>query len=170
VLRDRLRELTGVDVGELSGAVVEGELPLTDAVVTRLAARYIPSSAPVSDLRIEALENNQLNIQLAVRGSRMLPQVKIAAVIERQPEPESPVLGLRWSLPALGPLAMLAAPALSFFKALPPGISVDGDRIAVDIAQLLRSRGFEEVLPYLRRVRVTTRHGAIVVGFAVRVP
>ena len=167
---DRLRALTGVGIEELAGGHAEGEIPLTDAVVTRLARRYVPASAPVSDLQIEAQDGDVISIQAALRGSRMLPQVRIVARIERQPElPHSPVLGLRWSVPGLGPLTMFAGPLLSVFKALPPGIDADGDRITVDIAHLLRSRGLGELLPLLKRLHVTTRRGVIVIDFAASV-
>jgi hypothetical protein len=63
---------------------------------------------------------------------------------------------------------MLAGPALSLFKVLPPGIDVTGDRITIDIARLLHSRGLGELLPHLARLRVATRRGAIVVSFSVR--
>jgi hypothetical protein len=168
VVLERLRELTGVGVEELAGGGFEGEIPLTDAVVTRLARRYLPASAPVSDLQIEAQEGNVIVAQVGLRGVPMLSQVKVHARIDQQPEPHLAVLGLRWSVPGLGPLAMFAGPVLSLFKALPPGIDADGDRIAVDIAHLLRARGLGELLPHLTRLRVTTRPGAIVIGFAVR--
>jgi hypothetical protein len=169
VVRDRLRELTGVGIEELAGGHVEGEIPLTDAVVTGLARRYLPASAPMSDLQIEAQDGDVVTIQAGLRGSRLLPQVRVVARIEQQPDlPQSPVLGLRWSVPGLGPLTMFAGPLLSLFKALPPGIDADGDRIAVDIAHLLRSRGLGDLLPQLTRLRVTTRQGAIVIGFSLR--
>ena len=165
---DRLRELTGVGIEELAGGHIEGEIPLTDAVATRLARRYLPASAPVSDLQIEAQDGDVVIVQAGLRGSRLVPQVRVHARIEQQPEPHAPVLGLRWSVPGFGPLTMFAGPLLSLFKALPPGIDADGDRLAVDIAHLLRSRGLAELLPHLTRVRVTTRRGAIVIGFAAR--
>jgi hypothetical protein len=40
----------------------------------------------------------------------------------------------------------------------------------VDFAELLRSRGLEELMAYITRVNVTTREGAIVVAFSLRVP
>ena len=47
---------------------------------------------------------------------------------------------------------------------------LDGDRIAVDLAELLRWRGLGDLVDYLTLVRVTSREGAIVVEFALRVP
>jgi hypothetical protein len=170
VLHDRLRELTGVDMAELAGGSLDGEVPLTDAVVTRLAQRYLPASAPIADLDITARDHDVIAVRGTVRGSRLLPALNVEAVIDRQPElPHSPLLGLRWSLPGFGPLAMFAGPALSFFKALPPGITLAGDRITVDLAHLLRARGLGDLLPHLTRLRVTTRQGAIVVTFGLRI-
>jgi hypothetical protein len=80
------------------------------------------------------------------------------------------VLGLRWTIPGMGALAAFAAPALSYFKKLPPGIRVEGDRLIVDLGELLRSRGLGEMADYITRVHVATREGALLVEFALRVP
>jgi hypothetical protein len=64
---------------------------------------------------------------------------------------------------------MLAAPALSYFKAMPPGIRMDGDRLAVDVRELLRLRGFGDLFPFIRRLEVHTRPGGLIVGFDVGV-
>ena len=167
-LFDRIREATGVGIEELAGGVIEGEIPLTDALVNRQIETQLASmQAPVTRARVETLGGDAFTVHLTMKGP--LPSVRIAVTIELQPGlPQSAVLGMRWSMPGLGPLAMLAAPALSFFKALPPGIGVDGDRIAVDIGVLLRSRGLGDLLPLLTRLRVTTRRGAFVVQFAAR--
>ena len=81
---------------------------------------------------------------------------------------EAPVLVLRWSMGALGRLARLASPAVALFNLLPPGIRVDGDLIGIDVAEVLRSRGFGELVPYLARLRVSTESGRVIVGFEVR--
>lgn len=163
---ERFRELAGFGIEELPGAAVDADVPLPDAIVTRLAQRYMPASVPVTDLQIQALDNDEL---LVLIGLRLLPQMRLHLRIEQQPEPDVPILGLRWSLPKLGPLAMLAAPVLSIFKALPEGIDVEGDRIAINVARLARARGMGDLLPYLRSLRVHTRAGALVVRFTARV-
>ena len=86
----------------------------------------------------------------------MIPTLRIVARIEEQPEPQRPVLAIRWSMPGLGPLGMLAGPALTFLKTLPRGLRAEDDRILVDVAELLRAQGLADLLPYISKVRVHT--------------
>jgi hypothetical protein len=95
--------------------------------------------------------------------------VAVAISIEEQPQfPESPVLGLRWSLPKLGFLGNLAAPFLSQLTSLPPGVRLDGERVFVDVAEMLRARGLGEAVRYIRRLDLGTRVGQVVVKFELR--
>jgi hypothetical protein len=91
------------------------------------------------------------------------------ARIEDQPEPQRPVLGVRWSMPGLGPLGLLAGAALSWLKALPRGLRAEDDRILVDVAELLRAQGLGDLLPVVSKVQVHTRRGAFVLKCELRV-
>src|SRR5688572_8283596 len=164
--------MLGVDLNTFSGGSLAGELPLPDAFVNgMIAERLAASQGPVGSAEIRTHEGDQITIQLSMRGSRMMPSVRINARIEHQPQfPQPAVLGLRWSMPAMGPLALFAAPALAYFKALPPGIRVDGDRILVEIGTLLAARGLGDLVRYLTSLRVTTRNGLFVVQFELRFP
>jgi hypothetical protein len=73
-------------------------------------------------------------------------------------------------VPGLGPLALLAAPALAYFKALPPGLTVVGDRMFVDVGVLLRARGLDDLIRYISALRITTRSGVVLVRFELRIP
>ena len=163
--------MLGVDLRELSGTAVSGEIPLRNDLVNRLIAQRLAASPSAVSVRVDAQDDDNLGVELSMRaGTMMLPAVRIAARIDRQPDPpHSPILGLRWSLPALGPLGLFAAPALNWLKALPPGVHADGDRIEIDIAALLRSQGLGELLPFLSKLRVHTRRGAVLVQFELRI-
>jgi hypothetical protein len=169
VLRERLQALTGVALEEIPGASLDGELPLTEAVLDRLIARALPPTAPVSDVHVEILDDDAFAVHLSLRGVRLLPRITVAAAILQQPDlPRSPLLVLRWSVPSLGPLARLASPLLSLFTQMPAGIRVEGDRVAIEIGELLRARGLGELLPLLTRLHVTTRRGTARVAFSAR--
>lgn len=171
-IADRVRQAFGIDLDNFSGGSLAGEVPLTDAVINDvIAERLAASQGPVAAAHVQAHEGQQLTIQLSMRGPRLMPSVKIAARIEQQPQcPHPAVLGLRWSMPGLGPLALFAAPALAHFKALPAGIRVEGDRMTIDIGELLAARGLGDLVSYLAGLRVTTRNGLIVVQFEARIP
>src|SRR5687767_5846258 len=117
-----LRSTLGVqiDQGDLTGSVLSGEIPLTNAVVNRAIAKQLQAAAgPVTAARVEALGEDRFTAELQVKAP--IPPVRITASIEQQPLfPNKATLGVRWSMPALGPLALFAGPALGFLKKLPP--------------------------------------------------
>jgi hypothetical protein len=169
-MRDELRAATGIDLSELDGATASGEIPLTDDLLNRLiAGRLSVREGPIESVHLEARPRDAFAVRVRPR-SGWLPALTIEARITRQPIlPESPVLVMHWSVAGLGPLARLAGPALALLDALPPGIRIEGDRAEVDLAELLRAQGHDDVLPLVRHIEVTTDAGRVVVRFAVRV-
>jgi hypothetical protein len=166
----RVRDVLGVRLDEIPGASIAGDIPIPDEVINRFIAQALArAQAPVTRVRIETGDADRLLAYVTIRGPRLIPELKVLAEIERQPElPQSPVLGLRWSLPGMGPLAMIAAPFLSNLKNLPPGIRIEGERALIDLGELLRSRGMADLLPLVARLNVGTRSGRLVVRFEVR--
>jgi hypothetical protein len=164
----RLRALAGNDFEELKGATVTAELPLTNAVVNRLIAkRLAAASGPVAAVQVDALDDDTFSAQVSLRA-KMIPPVRVVARIEEQPEPQRPVLGIRWSMPGLGPLGLLAGSALSFLATLPRGLRNEDDRLLVDVAELLRAQGLADLLPFISKVQVHTRRGAFVLRVELR--
>lgn len=160
-----------MDLADVSGASIAGEIPFSDAVVNRLIAERIANHPQIASVLVQAREADTVAITVTPR-SRLMPAVNISARIERQPEfPHSPTMLLRWTMPAIGPLATLVAgPALAFFKALPRGLKADGDLIAVDLRELVQSRGLGEVMGFIRQAAIHTRPGGFVFRFELRAP
>jgi hypothetical protein len=168
-INDTIRDRLGVDLGTFAGAHLTGEVPLSDDFVNRLIADRLANHAQIAAVRVRAQEGDSIDAQVVPR-SRLMPPLRVVARVERQPEfPDNPLLILRWSMPAAGPLAMFAAPLLSYFKAMPPGIRMDGDRIGIDLREMLRSRGFGDVLGLIRRLEIHTRPGGFVAQFELGV-
>lgn len=168
----RLRQVLGVDLRELAGAAISGEIPLGNDLVNRvIAQRLAASPGAVAAVRVDAQDDDNIGVEMSIgAGTMTLPALRIAARIDRQPDmPHSPILGLRWSVPSLGPLGLFAAPALNWLKALPPGIHAEGDRLDVNIAAVLRSQGLGELLEFISGLQVHTRRGALVLRFELRV-
>ncbi len=165
---DALRVLFGEQLQELAGGVITGELPVTTTVVNRLIAQKLETArVPIISAVIETRPNDTLTVHLRPRGP--IPLLKVDVQIDRQPQlPDDPRLGMRWSLRGLGPLAMFAGPVTTYFKTLPAWISLDGDRIWIDLHELLRSQGLGEAMPLLTGVRVLTREQRFVVQFELR--
>jgi hypothetical protein len=163
-IRKLLRDF---DPRDIAGASAVVELPVSNALLNRLIADALAGKqAPITGVRVEVLDADQMAVHLDLRGP--LPALKVALRIDQQPQPDDPILGLRWSVPAIGPLALFASPALSLFKSLPPGIRVDGDRILVNIKDLLIARGFADYLQYLRKLQVHAVAGRLIASFELR--
>jgi hypothetical protein len=62
----------------------------------------------------------------------------------------------------------MAAPFVSQLTSLPPGVRIEGERVLVDVAEMLRARGLGETVRYVRRLDVGTRVGQILVRFELR--
>ena len=165
---DPLRALFGDQLQELAGGVVHGEMPVTTVVVNRLIAQKLATAtAPIISAEIETRPDERFTVHLRPRGP--IPRLNVDVSIDRQPQlPDDPRLGMRWTLRGLGPLAMFAGPVIAYFKTMPPGISIDGDRIWVDLHALLRGQGLGEAVPFLRGVRVLTREQRFLVQVELR--
>jgi hypothetical protein len=167
-LADLTRRFLGVEPAELAGAGVAGEIPLTGAVVNRLIAQRLEGShLPVTAVQVEPHDEEQFTIRLTLRV-RLVPTVTIAARIEQQPTfPQDPVLTLRWTLPGLGPLTMIVSPIIGSFS-LPPGVRLQGDRVMIDLREMLQARGLGEIGDYIEGLQIHTREGAFLARFSLR--
>jgi hypothetical protein len=165
---DGLLQRLGVSRDEIKGLVLQGELPVTDGVLNRLLAEQLAKrETPVAAVRVEGRDHDEADVLLVAR-TRLVPPIRMHVKIEQQPDlPRSAVLGLRWSIPGAGPLALLAGPALAFFKALPPGVRMHKDHVTIDLRELLAANGCGELGDYVRRVQLHARAGGFVVGFEV---
>jgi len=165
---DSLRTLFGERLDGLAGGVISGEIPITADVVNRLiAAKLATMDVPVTSAEVVVLEHDAFTVH--VRPRAPIPGLRVDVQIDQQPVlPGQPLLGMRWALRGLGPLAAFAAPFLTQFKKLPPGVRLDGDRIWVNLEELLRQRGLGEIVPMLTGVRVTTKERRFVVAFELR--
>jgi len=165
---DALRGLFGEQLQELAGGVISGELPVTTTVINRLIAQKLATAkAPVVAAEIETRPDETFTVHLRPKGP--IPLLKVDVRIDRQPQlPGDARLGMRWTLRGLGPLSMFAGPVIAYFKTLPAGISMDGDRIWVDLHSLLRSQGLGDAVPLLTGVRILTRERRFLVQFELK--
>ena len=156
-------------VPDFAGAAVGGEIPLTEAVVNRfIAAQLATRQLPVTGVELEGHDGDAFTAHVGLRN-KLVRSLRVHVRIERQPQlPDDAVLILRWSMPGAGPLALFAAPALSLFKALPPGVSADADRITIDVRRVLAAHGLGELAGYLKNLELHTRRGGFVVRGDVR--
>ena len=94
----------------------------------------------------------------------------MTVAIERQPElPVDPTLVLH--LTGIGGLMRFVAPALtSLASGLPPGIRLDGDRVFVDLRDVLSAYGEAELIAFAEEMAIGTDEGHVIVVARARVP
>ncbi len=171
---DMVRNLLGPQFRLIAGTSVHGEIPVSEVLVNRLIREQLErpdSGAPVSTARLDIHGTDEMTAHVTLRAPTFLPSIRVAIRIEQQPSfPDAPVLGLRWTLVGMGLLGRMAAPALTVFKALPPGVHLVGDRLLLDVRRLLESRGWGDLAGCVTTLNLRARSRTLVVRFEVRVP
>ena len=167
-LNDLLSRYAGLTADDLRGTAFAGSLPLTNAVINTLIARRLAAGdLPVTSVKVVAQANDSLAAQVVARAP-FVPPLKVLIAIERQPVfPDDPQLHLRWSLSGMGAFSAFAGPLLTVFKTPPPGVTVSGDRITVNVVDVLRGRGLGDLAAALRELELRTQPGMAVVRFSL---
>jgi hypothetical protein len=168
---ERVGALLGVNVDELAGTRVSGELLIPTAVVNRLiAARLAQAATPIAAIHVEPRQDNVVEADVTP-SSRLSPRVRVQAMIEQQPAfPDSQRLVLRWRIPAVGLLARLAAPVIANLKSLPPGVRIDADFVVIDLRDILASQGHADLIAFVLALRIETRAVGFLVTFGLASP
>jgi hypothetical protein len=167
-MANTLQDLLGFDPREVAGARISGEIPIPDLTHNRLIAeRLAASPGKVAAIVLRSKPSNQATAHVRV-NMPFVPPLVVNLEIARQPEfPDLPVVVVRWSLAGLDSLARMAMPFITGF--LPPWARIEGDLIAVDLRGFARDKGYEQLLEYVRSVRVETAEGKLVVRFELAV-
>jgi hypothetical protein len=156
-----LRQQLADGLPDVRGAQAAITLPVSERLLNELVAQTLPRSAPITELHVTPEAGDRFIVRLRVGSSPLVPRVKIVLAVERQPDlPAFPVLVLR--LETTG-LMMFAGPVLRLLNALPAGITVNGDRIHIDLRALAEQRGAVVYFDYLDQLRLNTVAGAVVV-------
>jgi hypothetical protein len=160
-LIDILRRQQRAGFPDLGGAAASVTLPIGDRLINEIIAAKIPPDAAVRDVHLRSREGNEIDVSFEV--ARFNFNVTVTLAIDEQPSmPERPVVGLR--LTKLPRLLTLAAPIARFFDALPPGVSMDGQRIHINLRTLLAKQGQADLLDRITSLQITTRRGAVVIA------
>lgn len=150
--------------GSEGNAVVRVSARLLNSFITE----EIRGSASIRELQVTPRANNRLGVRVVVAKPSFLPPITLEVLIDKQPSlPGDPVLGM--TLSGLGGLLRFAGPAAGFFKSLPPGVRMDGERVFVDLRAALAPHGLTSALDYVKDIAVGSEDGRVVVAFAAAV-
>lgn len=153
---------------DLAGSDGHAAIRVSERLLNTILADEIQGSGTIREIQVSPEAGNQLRVRLVVVKPSFLPPITFNVIIDKQPSlPDDPILGL--TLSGVGGLLRFAGPAAGFFKVLPPGVRMEGERVFVDLRAALAPRGLSEVFNYLRDVAIGTEEGRLVVAFAVGV-
>ena len=161
--RQRSAGFSGLS-GSSARATIRVAAPLlNETVTTALAA--VPA---VRDVTVQPRASNRFDVRLTLAKPAFLPSLNLTLVIERQPElPADPVLVMR--ITGAGGMMRLAAPAITSFGLLPPGVRLQGDYVHVDLRTLLQQHGQLQLLDYAEQLQIMTEEAALIVLVQLRV-
>jgi hypothetical protein len=149
---------------DLAGSEGQAVIRVSEGVLNEVIAAQLHGSTSIRELHVSPGAGNRLGVRVVLAKSFM-PPISLEVSIDKQPSlPADPVLGL--TLSGMGGLLRFAGPVAGFFKALPPGVRMDGDRVFIDIRAALAPHGLTSVLNYVKDVAVGTEDGRLVVAFA----
>jgi hypothetical protein len=153
---------------DLAGSEGQAAIRVSERLLNTILADTMRESGRVRELKVSPRAGNHLGVRVVLAKPSFLPPITFDVIIDKQPSlPNDPILGL--TLSGIGGLLRFAGPAAGFFKALPPGVQMEGERVFVDLRAALAPHGLSAVLDYLKDVAVGTEDGRLVVVFAAAV-
>ena len=168
VLLDLLQRQQRDAFPDLGGSEVVATIPVSERLVNETVATLLPPGSKVREVEIRAEADNRLTARVRLSVSTLLPAIPVTLAIEEQPRlPEHPILSLR--LAQASGFVALAASTLPSMVTLPPGISIEGEHIRLDLRRLLAERKLDSWLEYVTDLRISTRAGAIVLHVRVAI-
>jgi hypothetical protein len=168
-LSELLANLQSSGFRDLPGGRVSAHIPLTRALLNRVAADAIKGSkAPVRAVDIVPHAGDRFDALVTLTWP-LVPPLKATFTIEQQPQfPASPLLVLRWSF--LGGLGTFASRFLGSLKQLPEGVRLEDDRLVLGIPAMAGRTPAGEVLCYLKTLELHTVDDQMVVDLELGVP
>ena len=165
-LQRALEQLRATRFADIKGARLSLSIPIAERLLDELVGAVLPPNLPVREVTVRPRASNTLQVRARVAKLDFLPPVTLTFDIDQQPRVPDIPLGLR--LRTVPGLAALAGPMLAQ-KALPPGLRLDGDRLFIDVAQLLERAGLADLVPLIERLHVSTEEGQLLVEIDARV-
>lgn len=159
-LEQLMRDVRAGQPALLAGTRVVADLSIADRLVNEVIAEKIRPESAIREVTVRA-EPGRARVTIKVARPSFMPPLSFVLTVETQPElPASPVLVLRVGM--MPGVAALLGTGISFMNVLPPGHRLEGDRLFVDVAAVLDSRGYGWIFPYLRALHISFEAGRIV--------
>jgi hypothetical protein len=167
-LASLLARLQTTRFADLEGSESYSVIRIGEELLNVAAAAFISSSSMVRSVTIHPRAENEIDVQLKLTKPAFLPAFNVTLHIEQQPElPDRPELVLRLS--GAGGLLRLAGPVIGSSGALPPGFCLNGDRILVNVRQVMEQQRRADLLEYIEQLHVLSEDARLVIAVQLRV-
>ena len=143
---------------DVSGSRVTARVPMSSALLNQIIADALRgTTTPVRSVHVRPLAGERFDA-IVTTSMPFVPSLTVHVAVDQQPRfPASPFLVLRWSfLGGVGAIASRFVGALE--SRLPPGIRLDGDRIVIDIAAIVRRSGRADAVDWIRYLALLEIH------------
>jgi hypothetical protein len=140
---------------ELAGLRVDASIPVPERLVNEIVGKALQGNRNISYCRISISHQNRISVNLKTpRWPWPLElKLKLDRTVNLTP---SPLLGAKLENKVL--LGRMG----SFFKVLPEGVSIHGDRVAVDLGSFFRSPEQKSFLQLLKSAEVKTEESRLI--------
>ncbi len=157
-----LADLRRTRFRDLAGARIAARIPIASPLLNRLVADALrQTTAPVRRIDVRPLPGDRFECIVSLKWA-LVPPLTVAVTIEQQPAiPESPILVLRWSLPA--GLSAVVSQFVGALKSLPDGVRLETDRVLLDLQRLAARGPATEAWSYVTGLELHTTEAAAVI-------
>ena len=165
--RDIFEVLRSAGFRDLGGSHAWTRVSIREPLLNAVLAAAVPPGGAVREISVHPRAADHLAVRARLARPEFLPPINATVAIERQPDlPQNPTIGLR--ITGLAGLLARAGPLVSLAPALPRGLRLDGDRLTVDLRELLAERGQEDLLGLVKRVSIHSEEGRVVLELEAR--
>ncbi len=156
-------------IADFPGAHGSAQIPIARAALNRLIADALAArNLPIKSVDVRPLAGDRFEALIAVTWP-FVPTLAASFIIVQQPSlPASPILVEQWSV--LGPLGALAGKLIASLDALPKGVTLDGDRLRLDVLQLGGATPAAAFLGYLKTFELHTADDSAVISVELAIP
>jgi hypothetical protein len=166
-MRELFAQQQRAGFADLLGSEGAGSIRVTDRLLNAVVANEVRRSKGIRSVELRAAGADRVDVRIFLAGPSFLPPLNVGVLIERQALlPADPVLVLK--LEGLAGLLKLAGLASSVLNVLPPGVTMQSDRVYIDIRVLLQQGGLGWIVSCLDELSVHADVGVVRVGLRAR--
>jgi hypothetical protein len=155
-------------LASLTGSRLSASIPVREAFLNSTVARLLPPQSTVEAVHVGILPANRLDVTAAARVFGFRKTVRLGLHVQPLIDATTGWTGnvafaerslVSWLIGMAGPLA----------GALPPGVTLSDNGIAVELPPLLSKFGAGDLMPHLSRITFETETGILWISAAIEI-